>query len=84
MKRLAVFGVIVSLAAACLGEADRPAAKTHEVQLNGHTFTLPDGFETVLGRWNATEVYRKADGAWRIIHTHWSFTRPQLATPRAP
>ena len=40
--------------------------------------------ETVLARWNATEVYREADGAWRIIHTHWSFTQPQLAGPRAP
>lgn len=37
--------------------------------------------ETVLARWNATEVYRHADGAWRIIHTHWSFTQPQLAGP---
>lgn len=36
--------------------------------------------ERVLARWNATEVYRATDGAWRIIHTHWSFTQPQLAT----
>jgi len=35
--------------------------------------------ETVLARWNATEVYRQANGGWRIIHTHWSFTQPQLA-----
>jgi ketosteroid isomerase-like protein len=35
--------------------------------------------ETVLARWNATEVYRNMDGAWRIIHTHWSFTQPRLA-----
>jgi ketosteroid isomerase-like protein len=40
--------------------------------------------ETVLARWNATEVYREADGAWRIIHTHWSFTQPQLTGPPAP
>jgi ketosteroid isomerase-like protein len=40
--------------------------------------------ETVLARWNATEVYRQVDGAWRIIHTHWSFTQPQLARPSAP
>ena len=33
--------------------------------------------ETVLARWNATQVYRRQDGAWRIIHTHWSFTHPQ-------
>jgi ketosteroid isomerase-like protein len=35
--------------------------------------------ETVLARWNATEVYRRQNGAWRIIHTHWSFIQPQLA-----
>jgi ketosteroid isomerase-like protein len=37
--------------------------------------------EAVLARWNATEVYREIDGAWRIIHTHWSFTQPRLAGP---
>ena len=40
--------------------------------------------ETVLARWNATEVYRKMGGDWRIIHTHWSFTQPQLAGPGTP
>jgi ketosteroid isomerase-like protein len=40
--------------------------------------------ETVLARWNATEVYREIDGTWRIIHTHWSFTQPQLAVPPPP
>jgi uncharacterized protein (TIGR02246 family) len=35
--------------------------------------------ERVLARWNATEVYRRQNGAWRIGHTHWSFTQPQLA-----
>jgi ketosteroid isomerase-like protein len=39
--------------------------------------------ETVLARWNATEVYWQIDGAWRIIHTHWSFTQPRLAAPPA-
>jgi len=37
--------------------------------------------EKILARWNATEVYRVTDDAWRIIHTHWSFTKPQLAGP---
>jgi uncharacterized protein (TIGR02246 family) len=36
--------------------------------------------EAVLARWNATEVYQQIDGAWRIIHTHWSFTQPQPAS----
>lgn len=26
-------------------------------------------------RWNATEVYRRFDDGWKIIHTHWSFTK---------
>jgi ketosteroid isomerase-like protein len=39
--------------------------------------------ETVLARWNATQVYHLATGEWRIIHTHWSFTQPQLAPPAA-
>jgi ketosteroid isomerase-like protein len=39
--------------------------------------------ETVLARWNATEVYSELDGEWRIVHTHWSFTQPQLAGPPA-
>jgi ketosteroid isomerase-like protein len=42
---------------------------------------LGSTLETVLARWNATEVYRHISGAWRIVHTHWSFTRPQLAGP---
>lgn len=27
-------------------------------------------------RWNCTEVYRRRDGLWRIIQTHWSRTLP--------
>lgn len=30
-------------------------------------------------RWNTTEVYRRRERAWRIIHTHWSLTQPKLA-----
>lgn len=37
--------------------------------------------EKVLARWNATEVYRRADADWRIIHTHWSFTLSQPTSP---
>jgi ketosteroid isomerase-like protein len=42
------------------------------------------GQEVVLARWNATQIYRQIDGAWRIVHTHWSFTQPKLAVPPAP
>ncbi len=40
--------------------------------------------ETVLARWNATQVYRRRGGVWRILHTHWSFTQPQLAATPVP
>ena len=34
-------------------------------------------------RWNTTEVYRRKNGQWKIVHTHWSLTKPQLANPPA-
>ena len=33
------------------------------------------GVESVGSRWNSTTVYRQRDGAWKSIHSHWSFTR---------
>lgn len=32
-------------------------------------------------RWNTTEVYRRKNGQWKIVHTHWSLTKPQLVNP---
>lgn len=29
-------------------------------------------------QWNCTEVYRRIDGAWKIVHSHWSYTKPEL------
>jgi uncharacterized protein (TIGR02246 family) len=46
--------------------------------------TPPGRPETVVSRWNSTEVYRRVEGAWKIIHSHWSFTRPELKQPGAP
>lgn len=39
---------------------------------------LPNQPETVLGRWNATEVYSRIGGQWKIIHAHFSFTKPEI------
>jgi hypothetical protein len=36
-------------------------------------FTSRSGEST--SRWNCTEVYRRSDNEWKIIQTHWSFTR---------
>src|SRR5260370_4832441 len=45
MKRLALASVLLLVAAAWVQGADQQTVKTHQVKLNGHTFTLPIGFE---------------------------------------
>jgi ketosteroid isomerase-like protein len=34
-----------------------------------------DGQESTGSRWNCTEVYRREGAQWKIVHSHWSFTR---------
>src|SRR5262249_49065766 len=38
----------------------------------------PDGTEKAAARWNSTETYARIGGAWRLIHSHWSFLQPEL------
>ena len=28
-------------------------------------------------RWNTTEIYQRIDGQWKIVHSHWSYTKPE-------
>jgi len=37
----------------------------------------PDGSEKASARWNSTAVFRRIDGRWRTIHSHWSLTKPE-------
>jgi ketosteroid isomerase-like protein len=37
-----------------------------------------DGIEHPIAHWNSTELYARFDGAWRIVHSHWSFVKPEL------
>jgi ketosteroid isomerase-like protein len=37
----------------------------------------PEGVEQ-KHLWNSTEVYKKINNDWKIIHSHWSFTKPEL------
>ena len=43
----------------------------------------PDG-EAVISRWNSTTAYVRVDGRWKVLHSHWSFTKPELATSPVP
>ena len=38
---------------------------------------VAEGTNEVTSRWNCTEVFRRDGGVWRIVQTHWSFTRPE-------
>jgi len=38
----------------------------------------PDGAEKAVARWNSTETYARLEGQWRIIHSHWSYIKPEL------
>ena len=42
---------------------------------------MGDQPEAVLARWNSTEIYARTEGTWKIIHSHWSFTKPELKIP---
>ena len=43
-----------------------------------------DENDNVIVKWNCTEVFRlDAQGEWKIIHSHWSFTKP-LGAEDAP
>lgn len=34
--------------------------------------------ESVLARWNSSEVYRRIDGRWKLVHSHWSYVKPAV------
>ena len=38
----------------------------------------PEGVVLRQTPWNATEVYFRRDGQWKIVHTHWSFIHHKL------
>ena len=36
-----------------------------------------DGPKTTA-QWNSTEVYQRIRGSWKILHSHWSYVKPEL------
>ncbi len=43
------------------------------------TWLNEDGSVARRTPWNCTEVFRRREGDWKIIHTHWSFIRGERA-----
>jgi ketosteroid isomerase-like protein len=37
-----------------------------------------NGPERLLNHWNSTTVYQRHGTSWKIVHSHWSFTKPTL------
>ncbi|MBI3808551.1 MAG: DUF4440 domain-containing protein [Nitrospirae bacterium] len=58
---------------------DRDELINPNVQVCGEVAVLTFNYVSYTGetemRWNCTEVYRRYDGRWRIIQTHWSITQ---------
>ena len=40
------------------------------------TYNLYSWAGDILFPWNCTQIYRRENGQWKIIHNHWSFIRP--------
>lgn len=61
---------------------DRFEFEDPKVQLSGDvavlTYNLVAYVDSKEERWNATMVYQKTRGKWKIIHTHMSPTQPKL------
>ena len=38
----------------------------------------PDKAEQPINRWNSTEVYHHVGAKWVIVHSHWSFIKPDV------
>jgi len=37
----------------------------------------PDSGKTVTLGWNSTEIYRRIEATWKIVHSHWSYTKTE-------
>jgi ketosteroid isomerase-like protein len=40
-----------------------------------------DSTERPTTRWNSSAIFQRIDGKWRTIHSHWSYTKPDLRNP---
>jgi ketosteroid isomerase-like protein len=65
-------------------QIDRFEIIAPRVQVSGDTAVLTFRFDSEgnfgVMRWNTTEVYRRGPDGWKIIHTHWAFHQPPVAS----
>ena len=90
MRKQLLLAIIVALLATISSDAETirqtraPALPDELVALERGTFNLisygklKEQPETVLARWNSTETYARLGGRWKIVHSHWSFTTPNV------
>ena len=58
-----------------LGRPDM-AALSYNLYNSGVSF---DGKPIANPRpWNSTKIYARVGGAWKIVHDHWSYIKPEL------
>jgi ketosteroid isomerase-like protein len=54
------------------------------IHVAGDVAVLAFNFETysaqgeLTSRWNATSVYRRVEGEWRLVHAHWAVIDKEL------
>ena len=51
------------------------AALSYNLYVTGASF---DGQPQPERPWNSTKIYTRIDGAWKIVHDHWSYIKPDL------
>jgi ketosteroid isomerase-like protein len=73
------------------GYRGRPLFESYEildpkVQVSGDMAVLTYLFAwrtgAVSSRWNSTQVYQRKKEGWRVIHSHWSMTKPAPPAPQ--
>lgn len=66
-------------------KVDRDEIVEPRVQVAGDAAILTFRYVSYTGesvaRWNCTEVYQRFGEEWKIVHSHWSFTQPEVAAP---
>ena len=45
---------------------------SHGTSASGNAYVL---------RWNSTKVYARSGNDWKLLHDHWSYTKPELKQP---